>query len=57
MKSFKGNKDYELIRMKWDFSHACNSIAFGDILNRSIRRNQDWKMMPIYGYVSSVFPT
>lgn len=51
------NKNFELMRLKYDYSHACDSIAFGDIINRSIRKNQDWKLMPIYGYLSSVFPT
>ena len=54
---YNKNKNHDLRRIKFDFSHACDSISFGDILNRSIRRNQDWKMMPIYGYLSSVFPT
>lgn len=39
-----------------ELSKAAECIAESDILNRQIRLNQNWALMPFQGFMSSVYP-
>jgi hypothetical protein len=36
---------------------AANSIAFSDLLSKSIRVNGNWNLLPLMGFTSSIYPT
>lgn len=41
----------DIVRM----SKAADCMAQGDLLNRSIKRKQNWALMPAYGYYSFLY--
>lgn len=53
----KDLKNKQIFELRQKFSLACDYIEIGDILNRSIRKYQNWKLSPLSGLFSSVFPT
>lgn len=35
---------------------AADSISFGDVINRQVRTNQDWSLLPDLGLASAIAP-
>ncbi|CAD8135885.1 unnamed protein product [Paramecium octaurelia] len=40
-----------------DVAKAAELIAEGDIISKKIRRDQQWSLMPSFGFLSSVYPS
>ena len=60
MKAIKNSKSIDPLEEIWELERVAKSaslISESDIINKRIRNNNDWSLMPNLGIVSTVYPS